>query len=72
MAKLLGEYLLDAGAVTPDQLAAALERHAELARNGEFRFIGQILVDLNFVRPDQVEQALELQRQERMGLRIEE
>jgi signal transduction histidine kinase len=45
----IGEYLIEQGLLTPEQLDLALERQRELREQDESRLTGEILVDMGFV-----------------------
>lgn len=46
---LLGNYLVEKGLITPEDLQRALDYQKELRAKGENRLIGQILVDLEII-----------------------
>ncbi len=70
MAKLLGQYLLEMGVLTPAQLETALVRHADLARAGDCRFIGEILLEMGYITTAQLDLALRWQAEDRAGALI--
>jgi len=48
----MGDYLVEKGLITPDELALALKYQEELRLKGEDQLIGQILVDQGAIDPD--------------------
>lgn len=61
-------YLFDCGAMTVEQLDAALERQLELAVQGRPLPLGEVLVETGAVTRDQLSQAQTLQWTERVEL----
>jgi signal transduction histidine kinase len=57
----IGDYLLDHGLITHDQLAQALERQQELADKKDHRLLGQTLIELGFIDHDTLDLAINLQ-----------
>jgi hypothetical protein len=55
---LLGEALVEVGAISPGQLEQALKHQADLAHKKKPMRLGEILVRRNMIRPDQLEAAL--------------
>lgn len=51
----LGEYLLQEGMITRQQLEMALRRHEELARRGQPKQMGQVMVELGYITQAQLE-----------------
>ena len=58
MVPRLGEYLLEQGLLSPDQLDKALKRQAELADLGQHQLLGQTLVKLRFVDRETLDRAI--------------
>jgi GAF domain-containing protein len=54
----LGDYLLEAGVITSDQLQRALEYQKKQEAIGKSRMLGQALSDLGFVDRDTLDQAI--------------
>lgn len=50
-----GEYLVQNGDITEDQLRTALAQQRELARQGETVTVGQVLLDMGFITRAQLE-----------------
>ncbi|MBI4296962.1 MAG: diguanylate cyclase [Chloroflexi bacterium] len=63
--KRLGEYLMELGVSTAEQLEEALRYTLEATKRGEEMAVGQALVKLGYASAGEVEQALKLQAQER-------
>lgn len=60
----LGEYLLQEGMITHQQLDMALRRHEELARRGQPKQMGQVMVELGYITQAQLENWLNRQNGE--------
>jgi hypothetical protein len=58
MVPRLGEYLLEQGLLSPDQLEKALKRQTELAELGQRQLLGQTLVKLGFVDRETLDRAI--------------
>jgi signal transduction histidine kinase len=54
----LGEYLIERGVLTQDQLQRALEYSAEMSRRGERRLVGQALLELGLVDRETLDQVV--------------
>jgi len=54
----LGEYLLDQGLITEDQLRASLERQKESAARGQRRLLGQTLTEMGIVDRETLDRAI--------------
>lgn len=63
--KPLGEYLIDDGALTDEDLQRALAHQHELHANGERKRIGEVLLDMRLVKQGQLQRALDRQQLER-------
>jgi hypothetical protein len=61
---LLGEYLLNQGLITQQQLDMALRRHQDLNKRGHSRPIGQVMVELGYITQSQLDRWLENQKGE--------
>lgn len=57
----IGDYLLDHGLITHDQLDKALEHQQFLAEKKDHRLLGQTLIDLGFIDPATLDLAINLQ-----------
>jgi DNA-binding response OmpR family regulator len=60
----LGQYLIDEGILTHDQLAEALERQRFYENRGHPRRLGEVLALMKAITPDELEKVLERQRKE--------
>jgi signal transduction histidine kinase len=54
----IGEYLLEQGLLTQDQLRMALERQKEAATRGQRRLLGQTLTEMGFVDRETLDRAI--------------
>ena len=54
----LGEYLLDQGLITEEQLHASLERQKESAARGQRRLLGQTLTEMGIVDRETLDRAI--------------
>ena len=54
----LGEYLVDQGLLTPQQLTVALQRQEELAGRGQRRLLGQTLIDMELLDRETLDRAI--------------
>jgi signal transduction histidine kinase len=54
----LGQYLVQHGLVSPDQLASAVRRQARLAAQGDSRLLGQVLLDQQVVNREELDRAI--------------
>ncbi|HEV8535238.1 MAG TPA: response regulator [Candidatus Limnocylindria bacterium] len=61
----LGQYLIDEGILTHEQLAEALERQRFLEARGHPRRLGEVLAIMRAISPAELEKALERQKKER-------
>jgi DNA-binding response OmpR family regulator len=61
----LGQYLIDEGFITHDQLNEALERQRFFESRGHPRKLGEILALMRAISPEELEKALEKQAAER-------
>ncbi len=57
----IGDYLLDQGLITEEQLIAALDRQKSLAAQGEHKLLGQILIELGSTDNESLDRAINLQ-----------
>jgi hypothetical protein len=62
---LLGEYLLAAGMITPEQLADVLEEQIIASQAGRYALFGAILIRRGMITQDQLDAFLEHQRNQR-------
>jgi len=53
-----GEFLLQQGIITRQQLESALKKHQELAQKGKPKLVGQVLVELGYLTQTQLETGL--------------
>ena len=60
----LGQYLIDEGILTHDQLAEALERQRFYENRGHPRRLGEVLALMKAITPEELEKVLERQRKE--------
>jgi hypothetical protein len=58
----LGEYLVAAGLITTEELAAVLTQQVELHQRGAPMMLGELLVSGGYLTPDALEQVLDQQR----------
>lgn len=58
MVPRIGEYLLDQGLLSPEQLQQALDRQQELADLGQRQLLGQTLVKMGFVDRETLDRAI--------------
>ncbi len=65
--KLIGEYLIEDGKITHDQLQEALETQANSMGGGRMPLIGTILVEGCGLNPRDLQAALERQERDRLG-----
>jgi signal transduction histidine kinase len=54
----IGEYLIDQGLLSPDQLERALKRQQALADKGKHRLLGQTLVEMKLVDRETLDRAI--------------
>ncbi len=54
----IGEYLMDQGLLSPDQLERALRRQKQLADQGKRRLLGQTLVEMELVDRETLDRAI--------------
>lgn len=54
----IGEYLIDQGLLTPDQLDRALRRQRELSDQGKHRLLGQTLLEMELVDRETLDRAI--------------
>lgn len=54
----LGEYLVDQGLLSPQQLTVALQRQEELAGRGQRRLLGQTLIDMELLDRETLDRAI--------------
>ena len=57
----LGDYLIQQGLITPNQLAMALQMHRELKDRGHPKPVGRVLVELGYINNDQLNRWLQQQ-----------
>jgi len=57
----LGDLLIEAGIITPNQLQKALEKQKEYQKEGDNRKLGEILIELGFATEEQILEALSQQ-----------
>ena len=62
---LLGEYLLDAGLLSADDLVDALEQQIEAAQRGRYIRLGEILIGRGIITQDVLDQFLAQQQAQR-------
>ena len=60
----LGQYLIDEGILTHEQLAEALERQRFYEARGHPRRLGEVLVIMRAISPEELERALERQKKD--------
>jgi two-component system alkaline phosphatase synthesis response regulator PhoP len=60
----LGQYLIDEGILTHEQLAEALERQRFYEARGHPRRLGEVLAIMRAINPDELEKALERQKKD--------
>jgi DNA-binding response OmpR family regulator len=60
----LGQYLIDEGILSHEQLAEALERQRFYEARGHPRRLGEVLAIMRAISPDELERALERQKKE--------
>ncbi len=63
--KMIGEYLIEAGKITPEQLQAALATQANSMRGGKMPLIGTVLVEMKALEERDLAQSLERQEKDR-------
>lgn len=61
----LGQYLIDSGILTHEQLAEALERQRFYEKRGHPRRLGEVLAIMRAISPEELERVLEQQRKEK-------
>jgi hypothetical protein len=66
--KLIGEYLIADGLITPEQLEQGLQKQAALTERGHMPLLGTVLVQLGAVQEQDLAFALEEQERERMRI----
>lgn len=54
----IGEYLIDQGLLTPDQLERALHRQKQLSDQGRHRLLGQTLMEMELVDRETLDRAI--------------
>ncbi len=54
----IGEYLIDQGLLTPDQLERALHRQKQLSDQGKHRLLGQTLMEMELVDRETLDRAI--------------
>jgi hypothetical protein len=67
---LFGQMAVAHKFVTPEQLATARRRQAELERAGQFRPLGEVMADLGFIGADQISKILDLQKRRLMNCAV--
>ena len=60
--RTLGEYLVEDGALTEEQMQRALARQHELQARGDRKRIGDVLLELGLVTAEQLQAALDRQQ----------
>lgn len=63
--KTIGEYLVEAGVLTPAQVEMTLERQRAMASRGEKKRFGEVLRDMGLVTEAQLQAAIDRQQLER-------
>lgn len=63
--RTLGEYLIEDGVLTEEQMQRALARQHEVHASGERKRIGDVLLEMRLVTEDQLQEALDRQQLER-------
>ena len=63
----LGQYLIEEGILTHEQLSEALEMQRSLEAKGHPRRLGEVLALIHAITPEQLDKAIERQRGERQG-----
>jgi DNA-binding response OmpR family regulator len=63
----LGQYLIEEGILTHDQLAEALEMQRTLEARGHARRLGEVLAIMHAITPAQLDKVLERQKRETEG-----
>jgi DNA-binding response OmpR family regulator len=61
----LGQYLIDSGILTHEQLAEALERQRFFEKRGHPRRLGEVLAIMRAISPEELERVLEQQKKEK-------
>lgn len=61
----LGQYLIDSGILTHEQLAEALERQRFYEKRGHPRRLGEVLAIMRAISPEELDRVLEQQRKEK-------
>ena len=57
----IGDYLIQQGVITQEQLEAALDRQKESAATGERRLLGQTLIDLDYIDHETLDRTINIQ-----------
>ncbi|HEV8470810.1 MAG TPA: response regulator [Candidatus Limnocylindria bacterium] len=63
----LGQYLIEEGILTHEQLSEALEMQRTLETRGRPRRLGEVLAVMHAITPEQLDKALERQKRETHG-----
>lgn len=63
----LGEYLVEDGVLTQDQVERALAMQRQRAARGQRTHLGEALVEMHLATADQIQRALDRQRHDRPG-----
>src|SRR5437899_11051367 len=63
----LGQYLIEEGILTHEQLSEALEMQRSLEAKGHPRRLGEVLALIHATTPEQLEKAIERQKRETQG-----
>ena len=62
--QMLGQYLIDEGILTHEQLAEALERQRFYEARGHPRRLGEVLAIMRAISPEELDKALERQKKD--------
>ncbi|MBI2849063.1 MAG: hypothetical protein HYX88_02930 [Chloroflexi bacterium] len=63
--KLVGDYLIEEGVLTKEQLYDGLRQAAQIVSSGTYKPIGQILIELGYVTREQLDRALSQQEEDK-------
>lgn len=63
--KHVGEYLIEAGVLTPAQVEAVLARQKDMAARGETKRFGEVVLALGLATSQQLQGAIDRQQRER-------
>lgn len=63
--KNIGEYLVEAGALTAAQVETVLARQREMVARGDRKRFGEVLLEMRLVSADQLQAAIDRQQRDR-------